>query len=161
MIQSDQKLTIVGKTNQTYIGVHHQTHVAPSNQHYVHTLTQNHSQPSHVHQPTTYQRHENNVLEYFNEHIEHAWYKAGIVALNIDVTGVLKFQWASLYAQYWIWRNKTGAIGELKITPLKNKISAFVGKIDWTQVAIAMAHANGVFIDVNAGLDLNETTPFS
>jgi hypothetical protein len=96
-LQSDQKLTVVGKTNETFIGIHNRTNIAPSNHTYVHTLTHQHSQPSHVNQPTTYQRRENNVLEYFQEHFEHAWFKIGIVGLNIDTTALLKLQWASIY----------------------------------------------------------------
>ncbi len=155
-LQSDQKLTVVGKTNETFIGVHNRTNIAPSNQTYVHTLTQQHSQPSHVNQPTTYQRHENNVLEYFQEHFENAWYKIGIVGLNIDTTALLKLQWASIYLQDSFVRNKNTAAVNLEAEPLSVKIKGLMSKIDWVQVGLAMAYAHGVPLDVNAGIDVNE-----
>jgi|GEM_PF-4040781 hypothetical protein len=156
MLQSNQKLTVVGKTNETFVGVHNRTNIAPFNQNHVHTATYKHSQPSHVQQPTTYQRHENNVLEYFQEHFEHAWFKIGIVGLNIDTTAVMKLQWASVYLQDSLLRNKLTAFHELKCAPLSTRIVGLLGKINWTEVAVAMAYAHGVPLDVNAGVDVNE-----
>ncbi len=66
LIKTNHQHTIVGTTNTTHIGVHHQVNISPRNDTFVHTRTEDHHQPEQIHQPT--------ILTSIQEHVHH-YYK--------------------------------------------------------------------------------------
>ncbi len=152
--------TIVGTTNQTQVGVHNETNVAARNNTYVQPLNETHSQPHNISQPTTLQRFEETVSEYFKQHWTNSLWYGTLYGTKIDLVPGLNLAYSTLKTEGGAIKTQT-LLMKAKSTALDAKFQGFVTNLFLSAMLASFLQAKIILADLNGGIAANADSPFA
>ena len=149
-----------GSTNDTRVGVHNQTNIAPRNDEFMHTRTETHHRPEQIHQPTQLMNIQKDVTEYLDKHTKFSSWYFSMVAIKMDVTPVVSLGFATLEGKLGVIATKA-LVMEKKSKALDAKYQAAVTHFTLTAVLASVLWAKVITFDGNAGIAANADSPFA
>lgn len=148
-----------GTTNDTRVGVHNQTNIAPRNDEFMHTRTEIHHQKEHREQKTEDEEFSEKLIEFKKEHFEHNWLKMDIKELAFDIGTVMAFEKKMFAVGNKIFAMEGDAI-DVEFKEIKTSLGALGSEIKAGKFKVAGTHIKAIAGNINAGIALNADSPF-
>ena len=150
---------VVGTTNDTRVGVHHQWNVAPRFDNFAHTLTENHHEKMVVHQPTT-------TWDVINKYFVRKSIAFTLTGLEFNVKGT-KTEAIGMEATYkticienkvFVAKKDSLAVADLDIGL---HIRGAITEIKAVKLKAAASHIKAIGANLCAGIAANLDSPFA
>lgn len=150
---------VTGTTNDTRVGVHNQTNIAPRNDTFMHTRTEIHHQPEHREQKTEDFNVLNVVREVAKEIFEFQYLKMEARLMHLEFCATVNFEKKLFDVTGNIFKMEGDAI-EVKMSEIKASLGALGTEIKGGKLKAAATHLKAIAGNINAGIALNADSPF-
>lgn len=157
----DQNLInrVNGTTNDTRVGVHNQTNIAPRNDEFMHTRSEIHHQPEQREQKTEDFNILNVVREVAKEIFEFQYLKIEARLAHLEFCATVNFEKKLFDVTGNVFKMEGDAI-EVKMSEIKASLGALGTEIKGGKLKAAATHLKAIAGNINAGIALNADSPF-
>lgn len=158
-VKLDLNNCVMGNTNDTRVGVHNQTNIAPRNDEFLHTRSEIHHQPEHRDQKTEDNDLSEKVHEFIKEHSEFNWLKTNLITgPEISVNPVFAFEYNVIASAYKNIAAETAML-ECELKELKTAIQIVASDVVAVKAKAAVSHLKAIGANLNAGIAANADSP--
>lgn len=149
---------VCGTTNDTRIGVHNQTNVAPRNDEFMHTRSEIHHEKENRQQKTEDADVADKAMEFITD-----WFKEHTAAMEyhglyIEING-LQVEGAPIAVENVTFKSEFESF-EIKADLINDHFSGMISEIKAGKIKAAGVHLKAIAGNLNAGLALNADSPF-
>jgi hypothetical protein len=148
-----------GTTNDTRVGVHNQTNIAPRNDIFTHTLSETHHQPEHREQKTEDHNFVTSLIEFKEKHYEWKWLFMEFKQISLGFCWPLSFEKHLMDASGHIFKME-GSAFDVEMKEIKTSLGALGTEIKAGKIKAAATHLKAIAGNINAGIALNADSPF-